>query len=284
MRMLATVLLLSSVSGAAAAQTAADWNGPYAGVAFSAQAEGDEHARTLLEWTRDSRLTYVAPLTGRAFENSPLEPAVSPTMFAGWRHGVEGAVLGIEARLQYGGPSTDAVNSMNFGGSVTQNCGPVEVGCLLGQIDTIASDIDVKGAAAVRFSMGAPIGDRLLVSAFAGPAITWGNLSLTQTSEIRTGRTLSSAIDGCIHTCSAGRELTRINVVQTRSVDDTALGFTLGLTFDLKVTDRLSVRAEGAYSRFEALGGSPGGIDGAESTVWTRPAGFTGGLGFSVRF
>lgn len=284
MRTLATVLLLSSISGAAAAQTAADWAGPYAGVAFSAQAESDENSKTLLEWARDPRLTYVAPPSGRGFENPPLEPAVSPVMFAGWRHGAGSVVLGVEGRLQYGGPSTDFSNSTYFSGSVTQNCGPASIGCLFGQNDTVAADIDIKGSAALRFSMGMPVGDHLLISAFAGPAVTWGNLSLTQTSEIRTGRMLSSALGECITTCSIPRELSRITVVESRSVDDTALGFTLGMTFDLKVTDRLSVRAEGAYSRFEALGGSPGGVDGAESNVWVRQAGFTGGLGFSVRF
>lgn len=280
MRAVAAGLFLSMTAGAAAAQSVGDWSGPYAGVAFTAQAGSNGDTRAIIDPGLDSRLTYIVPPPGRSYAAPELRRGISPTVFVGWRQEAGGWIVGTEAQLQGGGPTVrfDTGYGLPRYLGPPFACGTPSVGCLDVSSDRIAANIEVQRIVSLRATAGKSIGDRGLLSAYAGPALAWGRLEMLQTSVYGTSRFDPS----CTRFCT--NQPTSVTETRGRTEEDTAWGVVGGLTLDLKITDNLLARADVGYSRFEALRGSTGGAYGGDSEVRAQSAGFSAGLGFSVRF
>lgn len=285
MRTLALSLLLFSVAGAASAQSVPEWAGPYAGVAFTAQSESQGETKAVIEPARDSRLTYTALPSGRSYEAGSFEDETSLKIFAGWRLHAAGWLIGAEVQLQEGGPAVrfdSGFNAQNFPAVPQPACGVPDLGCLQASFDGVAANVEVERIASLRLSAGVPLSDRVLVSAYAGPAVAFGRLEMTQTSLRFTQRPFRPG--ECSRFCVGGVTTSVVNEILSRTEDDAALGVVAGLTADFAVTERIMVRADVGYSRFEALRGSTGGANGGDSEVRSQLAGLAFGLGFGVRF
>lgn len=279
MRSAVVAAALSMIAGTASAQ---DWAGPYVGIAFSAQAASDGDTKTQIDPGLDARLSYTTPPPGRSYEGPSLSSAVSPVLYAGWRRPAGTLIWGIEGRLEEGGGST-AFDSGPGPQNMAAACGVPALGCLYAAFDGVEADITIERSAELRLSVGMPVGNQMLVSAYAGPAVAWGSLDMVQTSRYFTGRLPVRGVD-CVMHCPPTIPTSDVTVTQARTENDTALGVVGGVTLDVKLTDRVIARADLGYRRFEALRGSTGGTNGADSEVWSQPAGFAGGIGISVRF
>jgi hypothetical protein len=280
MRAVATGLFLSLVAGAAAAQSVGNWSGPYAGVAFTAQTGSNGDTRAIIDPGLDSRLTYIVPPPGRSYAAPELRRELSPTIFAGWRQQTADWLIGVEGQLQGDGPAVrfDSGFGLPHPLDPPRACGTTPVGCLYQTSDRIAANISVQRIVSLRATVGKPIGDRVLLSGYAGPTLAWGRLEMLQTSIYGT----ESYNWSCTRFCT--NIPTTLAETRGRTEEDTAWGVVGGLTLDLKITDNLLARADVGYSRFEALRGSTGGTYGGDSEVRAQSAGFSAGLGFSVRF
>lgn len=280
MRLILAGLLVCIAAGSASAQSIGDWQGGYAGAGFNAQASSDGDTKTIIDPGLDSRLTYVVRPPGRSHTAESLESSVSPVAFAGWRREIAGWMLGVEGQVQVGGPSVSF--DSGFGPPEYLNrlnaCGPTGVGCLNSTSDSVVADIDVEHIVSLRMAAGKPIGDRVLLSAYLGPAVAFGRLEMLQTSTYGTSWFDFSCTRFCVS------RSTSVTETRGRTEDDTAWGVVGGLTADLRINDRLTARADVGYHRFEALQGSVGGTNGGDSEVRAQSAGFSAGLGLSFQF
>lgn len=258
------------------------WEGPYAGLGVTWQAESRGEVKTIIDPGLDERLTYsLLPTTSSQIEPA-LEAAFAPSFFVGWRVPVGGLIAGIEGRYQEGGGNskwtTEDVFQSNF-----EACGNSTLSCLVGASDRLSADVSVDRSLALRASIGLPVSDRLLISAYAGPSILWGNLSIAQTSNFTTGRRPILGVE-CFWTCPPYIETSSVTQTVSRTVEDKALGFVVGATADLAVTKRWLARAELGYARYEAIRGTSGGDSGANSEVRAQAAAFEATLGIAMKF
>lgn len=118
----------------------------------------------------------------------------------------------------------------------------------------------------------------MLLSAYAGPAMAFGRLEMLQTSVYGT----SWYDPSCTRFCFG--QQTPVTETRGGSEDDIALGVVGGVTADLRITDRLSARADVGYHRFQALRGSIGDVNGGDSEVRAQSSGVSAGLGLSIQF
>lgn len=279
MRAVILGLTVGLAANSAAAQSEMDWGGGYAGVAFSAQAASDGDFKTIIDPGLDSRLTYTVLPPERSYSAEALERSVAPVIFAGWRREVGGWVVGVEGQVQVGGPQasldsdfvTSLLNRFNACDATGRDC--------LGQTsDRIEADLDVRNVLSLRAAAGKQIGDRMLLSAYAGPALGFAQLAMVQTSTYGTSRFDPSCTRFCVN------QPTSVTETRGRTEEDTALGVVVGVTADFAITNALRARADVGYHRFEAFRGSVGGTNGGDSEVRAQSAAASAGLGLSLQF
>lgn len=280
MRVLFVGFFVCVAASSASAQSGEDWGGGYAGAAFNAQSGSDGDTKAIIDPGLDSRLTYLLLPPGRSYSAEGLESSVAPVAFAGWRRQIAGWMMGVEGQVQVGGPEVGF--DSGFGTPINWNrvtaCGVASVGCLDQTSDSVAADIEIEQVVSLRVAAGRPIGDRMLLSAYAGPALAFGRLEMLQTSVYGTSRFDPSCTRFCVN------QPTSVTETRGRTADDTALGVVGGVTADLRITDTFSARVDVGYHRFEALRGSIGGTSGGDSEVWAQSSGFSAGLGLSFQF
>lgn len=279
---LAACAFSALLAHSASAQGASNWTGTYVGAGANLSGGQHENLRVHVDPARDSRLTYFSDPTTRVEVGDTFEEAVSPTFFAGWK-GARNAVLwGVEATLTVGGPR----NSIDKGYGPQSNahaCADAVLGCLVGTLDAVKATVDTDLTAALRFTIGVPVRQNVLISAYAGPAVAWASMDLSQDSSLTTGRPPVRGVDCAMH-CPPTVITSDVDQSYGRSVDDSALGLVVGVMADVALGDRVIVRTELGYSRFEAFRGTVGGGNGANSEVVAQSAGFNALLGLAVRF
>lgn len=280
MRAILAGLMFALVAPVAAAQTADPWAGRYVGLSVRAQPASDGETKAIIDPGLDSRLTYVNAPPGRSYVGPDLESDISAAVFVGWRRAHAGWLVGLEAQIQEGGPAVRF--DSGFGSPAfldpPRACGAALVGCLEQTLDSVSANIDMSRAVSLRVTAGVPVSDRILLSAYAGPAVASGELELVQTSIYRTSYFDPACTRFCVNVP------TTVTETRGRTDRDTVWGVVGGLVMEVRVAENLTARGDVGYRRFEALRGRVGGVNGGDSEVRAQSVGFNAGLGLSFRF
>ena len=272
----------SIMSAQAASAQTADWRGPYVGVALGSQFGQDGDVVTSIDPARNPQLTYQTFPEETTVYGEALDDTAYPVVFAGWRMPLSRFVVGVEGQFQEGGPKTS--QSAASGGSVESTaCGAPALGCIAGHDDTVSARVDIERTAVLRLTFGMPISDRALLSVYAGPAIAWGRFDLNQTSILSTSRPPVRGVD-CFMQCPPSILTSQTTQNLGRAENDSAIGAVIGVVADVQMTKRLGLRADVGYARYEALRGTVGGTNGADSEVRAQSAAFNASIGVTARF
>lgn len=279
MRTLVLALTLGMTASAATAQSGEHWEGVYAGVAFNAQAASSGDFKTIIDPGLDARLIYTVLPPKTSFSAAPLDRSVAPVMFAGWRRELGGWIFGAEGQVQVGGPQASldsGVITVDF--LPFANCSSIGFNCLRDTSDRIETDVQVRNVLALRATVGRSVGDRVLLSAYAGPAIASARVTILQTSRYGTSQFDQNCRRFCIN------QPTTVTETRGGTEDDTALGIFVGVTGDVRITDAVHVRGDLGYQRFEAFRESTGASYGGDSEIRAQSDGLAAGLGLTFNF
>jgi opacity protein-like surface antigen len=279
MRTLVLALALGMTASGATAQSEQHWDGAYAGAAFNAQAEASGDFKTIIDPGLDARLIYTVLPPETSFSADPFDRSVAPVLFAGWRRELGGWFFGAEGQVQVGGPRA----RLDSGFITTEflpfvNCSSSGFNCLRQTSDRIETDVQVRNVLALRATVGRPVGDRVLLSAYGGPAIASARVAILQTSTYGTFQFDQNCQRFCISQSTA--------VTETRggTENDTALGVVVGVTGDVRITDDVHLRGDLGYQRFEAFRESTGASNGGDSEIRAQSDGLAAGLGLTFKF
>ena len=157
------------------------------------------------------------------------------------------------------------------------------LGSINNSTDTLTARFELQAAAAFRARVGLPVGDRFLVSAFAGPAVAQARLAASQTSQIVITRITFPS--GAAHFDTIMTVVERVTSGPEES--KAVFGGTVGGAVDFHMTDQWLLHAEAGltvYDDIEAASGGPGGSSGGDSRVSYAPTLYAVSLGVTRRF
>jgi opacity protein-like surface antigen len=258
-----------------------DWSGYYIGVDFGQSGGRNGDLKVSLDPARDPRLTYdIAPLNARFDRERNLGSGSSGGLRVGRLAQTGSFVWGVEAQA-----GLLDLNRTFVVGSVRDTRGHSNFVPNLGSVnnttDTLTAQLDIEAAASLRARVGLPVGDRFLVSAFAGPAVAQARLSASQTSQIVITRSVLgpfgfNTITTVVDRATSGPE-------ESKAV----FGGTLGGALDYRVSGDWLLHLEAGMTVFddiEAASGGLGGSSGGDSRVSYSPRLYAVSLGLTRRF
>lgn len=262
-----------------------DWSGYYVGTAATQTGVRNSDISATVDPFRDSRFRYTTSAIegGREPRSSRFESefAIDATSALDVRGGKLFAtnkwVWGAEVQVSSG--SLDGALRIGPVDADPLGFGPGgELSYIFGTEDTLSASLDLKRQASVRARVGRSIGDRLLLSAFAGPTIVQGHLRLRQ----------DSVVDyAAIRFTQFFRPFTVVYPVEasvSAEERDTLSGGVVGGALDLKLTDHWRVYAEASVSQYEAIEVKTPAYGGTGSQFSYKPELYTVGLGLAYRF
>ena len=270
---------LVGLAGLSAGEVQAQaWTGPYVGATIGLQEAQDGDFKIVIHSIRDPRLTYTQAPVARTRNGPAFGSSEFAAIHAGWRVNVGPIVAGLEAQVQQGSAETRYVSGLVLSEGSFRACGTTALGCLYTVNDLVTAEASVDQILSLKASVGKPVSDRLLVSAYAGPSVAFGNVALSQETPFSIGvpRTTCTGTGCSLPIITDSGSLTR-----NRSGDDTAFGVTAGIIADFKLTESVMARADLSYARYEALRLDR---ESFETRVWAQPVLITASLGLSVRF
>ncbi len=157
------------------------------------------------------------------------------------------------------------------------------LGSINNTTDTLTAQFEIQAAASLRARVGLPVGERFLVSAFAGPAVAQTRLSAAQTSQIIITRSVLVPGGAHFNTITTVVERSTSGSEESKAV----FGGTVGGAVDFHMTDQWLLHAEAGltfYDHIEAASGGLGGSSGGDSRMSYAPTLYAVSLGVTRRF
>lgn len=281
MRTMFFASLAALLIGSPALAQSNEWGGYYLGADFGQSGGRDGEIEALIDPAREPRLTYIVPPETAAFDRErKVAQATSAGLRIGWLSQVRGIVWGIEGQAVV----TDIGDTFTIGPV------PVPAGARTNFIpgfgsynnsrDTLTAGFAVDASAALRLRAGLPLGDRWLVTAFAGPAAASASLNLRQDSQIVVVENVLGPFGFDMRT--------RVEERTTRGEpqDEVIWGGNVGAAIDMQLGGNWSAHAEAGvsfYNAVEARSGG-GGASGGNSQFSYAPVLYSMSLGVARRF
>ncbi len=255
-----------------------DWTGTYVGVDIGLVGGRSGDAKAAVDPARDARFTYVEGPAAQTLSTSRDLPRKTNVALRAGRLFQSGSLVwGLEG--QVGGARLD--RDFEFG---PFDAGTIRTVPLPGvasptrTVDSLSTTLEIDAVASLRARVGLPLGDRALVSVFAGPALARARASLTQ----------KSVIEAFSCTNPARPAMCFNNPVEVINVgpgsDDDLWGGVIGGAVDLKLSDRWIVRGEAGVSRYDDIQARSGGTGGGDSRFAYEPELYWVSIGLSRRF
>ncbi len=257
--------LALAVSTTAFAQSA-DWNGNYIGTAIGEVTGRDADFDATVRSVYKSGISLGNGVTGtRDFSLEDDLPAqVSGSLYVGRRFEVGRLVVGVEAQVDV----VEVSETFIVGPTTTY---PAALGP-----DTLSAELAISHPVSIRARAGVPIGDRVLVSAFAGPVAAEAKMTVTQ-SGVRLDVTPDLRFSFiAVPYSTTGFTDSRI-----------LLGAVVGGTIDVRLSDDWSARAETGWSFYDSIEARSGlvpGSNGGASPLAYKPRLYAFSLGLTRRF
>lgn len=265
-------------AGGAVAQ-AADWNGWQVGADIGLSGGRSSDIAFDVDPALDERFTYLQTPNGVRFDRERnLDRGTAVGVRAARLFQSDRWVIGVEGRIEAGGAEQAFVLGPVEADPVRGD-GPGTLGGLYASSDTLTADVSFKTSASLRLRAGVPVGDRILVSAFAGPAWTQADLSLVQDS------TFSSLYVVLVPGFHFNYFYQTFESSTSTAPTESAFGVTGGVIVDAALTERWSLRAEAGLTKFNTLEAqAPGGPQGGASRFSIAPLLYSASIGLSYRF
>lgn len=264
----AAALLVSA--GAAAGQ---DWSGSAVGLEVTgssllwADVEGE------LSPGRASGFTYVAPGPAHRFSSDrSVNPKVGAALSYGRLFDRGSHVLGLEAELAFGPKQRFALGPFESDQIVAY--GPGTVGYITTQQDRIEADLQLQAALTLKASAGLKLGDKTLVSVFAGPSVARARMRASQAWDYGTLYTYLPP-NGFHFQYVYGEFSESGSAASARTV----FGVVVGGETRYRLTDRLTLRSQTSFRRYQPVTTTLGG-----TRFSTRPQVVTGTVGLLYQF
>lgn len=281
-RIICTIGAFASLAGTSVqAQTftdAVNWNGAYVGVDVATGIGGHGEGIAAIDPVRDARFVY---LEGPSRRTLSIEPDQHQSTGVGIRAGV----------LQQMGRLVWGIEAQMAGGDIERSfaVGPVDAGPLrtvfisgvpapTRTLDSLSADLNIDQRVAVRLRAGLTVGDRALVSVFAGPSRARARLTVVQDSVIE-----YFICDN--HPVRPGLCFTReVAVSGAGTADDQLWGGVVGGAVDFRIDARWSFHGEVALTQYESVEAQSAGVSGGNSRLAWEPELYTVNLGVDYRF
>lgn len=256
------------------AQEASAWTGWQVAVDAGVTGARSSDVAVNLDPALNPQFTYTQTPADRSFQRERnLDRRTDFGLTVARLHEMDGWIVGVEGQVRTGGPEETIVTGP-IEASPVAGPGPGTTGFLTGSRDTLTTDIDVTASASLRLRAGREISDNLLLSAYVGAAWMRADMALDQQSGFNS---TYSYLPPCCHF------ITIYNTYQSstsNSGTDSALGLTVGGIAELRLMDRIGLRAEAGWGWFDALE-----MQGAGDTHFSiKPKTYSGSLGLTYRF
>lgn len=260
-----------------------DWSGYTVGVDLGLTGGRNGDLKASLDPARDPRLTYdIAPLNAQFDRDRNMEGQGAGAMRIGrlmqagslvWGTEIQAGIVDLNETFVIG-PVRDTAAHSNF---------IPGLGSVNSSTDTLTAEVELEAVASLRARVGLPIGDRWLVSAFAGPAVAQARLSAGQTSQIIINR---------FELFPGGAHFNIITTFVDRATSGSretkaVFGGTVGGAIDYRIADQWLLHGEAGmtvYDDIEAASGGLGGSSGGDSRVSYAPRLYSVSLGVTRRF
>lgn len=265
--------------GAVQAQSA-DWSGWQVGTDIGVSGGRSSDIRFEVDPARDTRFNYLqSPVTVDFQRERNLGRGETFALRAARLSQAGAWVFGVEGRIEAGGARQDFVLGP-VDAQPLQGQGAGTLGSLTSSQDTLIADAEFKASGSLRLRAGLPLGDRIMVSAFAGPAWAQTDLRLTQNSEINSLHV--TLIPGASH---FNYNYQRFESSVSTSSGESVFGATGGVIADAALTGRWALRAEAGLTQYGELDiRAPGGASGGASHFTIKPLLYSANVGLSYRF
>jgi len=224
-----------------------DWTG--SSVGFDASGAGLVHSNVsgLIVPGQATGFSYTTPSPNRSIDvdrssNPQAGMAVSYSRF--WDRG--SAVWGLEGEIGYGGSHDFEVGPYEAG-FIRAN-GPGTVGSISKQLDTVGATLDLNAGLTIKASVGVKIGERALLSVFAGPTVVQANVKTTQSWNYDT--VYASLLPGDTHFQYRYDNFTE-SVSGSRS--ETLVGGVIGVEGRYRLNERMTLRAQASVRRYTSF-------------------------------
>lgn len=261
-------LALAAPVSSVSAQSS-DWTGYYVGGAFGEVGgrNGDIEA-TLKPAVSTTFTPFVIPSRSFSRErNLPGEAAGS--LYAGRLFDAGRLVVGLEAQLT----AVDQTETFTIGPVPAFRGTPPAT-------ETLTAGLELSATASLRARAGLRLGDRVLVSAFAGPTAALTELRVSQSTEVLEIEWVLTPFGHRQRFFSTPRTTTG------HAESQTLWGGVVGGMIEAKLSENWSARAEGSlsfYDSIEARSGG-GGAEGGDSSFSYKPNLYAFSLGLTRRF
>lgn len=274
-------------SGSAAMAQDSRWAGYYFGAGLSDVGGRNGEIEASIDPARDGRLNYQTTPTARSFSRERNLDRESTLNVKGGRLFERGRfVWGLEGEVRANGPdrifivgpvtSESFVNARDL--SLIGNNRPQ--GGQATTTDSLVADFETQEEVSLRLRVGLPLGDRFLVSAFAGPSLINTDLSLRQGSSV-------AGIVGFTDALGSRLVFTAFptaNYSVTGSSNETLFGGVIGASFDAKLTDRWILNGETSLARYDAIEATTPAYAGSGSRFSYKPTLYSVSLSLIRRF
>lgn len=261
-------LVLTAPATSFAAQSNV-WTGYYFGGAFSVVGGRNGDIKATLRPAVSTTFTTSAPAPRTFLRERNLPGEAAGSIYAGRLFGAGRLVVGLEAQLT----ANNQTETFSVGPVSSFRGSPQET-------ESLTADLGVYATASLRARAGLPLGDRVLVSAFAGPTAAKADLSVSQTTDVIGIRWVLTPFGFRQEFFSTPR------VTLGRTESETLWGGVVGGTIEAKLSDKWLGRIEGSlsfYDEIEARSGG-GGAEGGDSQFSYRPNLYAFSLGVTRRF
>lgn len=271
-------LICTAVALAVApAAVAQDWSGSSVGFDLSASGLVRSSVSGTVVPARASGFTYTTASPNRSID---VDRSSDPQVGAGvsysrlWDEG--SVVWGLEGEFGYGGQHEFEVGPYQAGNINAR--GPGTAGSISKQLDTVRGELDLKAGLTLKASVGAKLGERVLVSLFAGPSVVQADVKTTQVSNYSTS--YASYSPGDAHVNYSYGAFTE---GASASKSETLVGGVLGAEARYRLTDRLTLRAQASVRRYASIDVR---VDagGGDTRLSLEPQMAAGSLGLLYRF
>lgn len=272
--LICTTVALVAAPAVAAAQ---DWSGSSIGFDLSASGLVRSGVSGTVVPARASGFTYTTASPNRSID---VDRSSNPQIGAGvsysrlWDKG--SVVWGLEGELAYGGQHEFEVGPYQAGNINAR--GPGTFGYIDKQLDTVSGELNLQAGLTLKASVGAKLGERALVSLFAGPSVVQTDVKATQSTDFLS--IYASLPPGSMHFNYIYNEFAEST---SASRSETLVGGVLGAEARYRLTDRLTLRAQASVRRYASIDVR---VDagGGDTRLSLEPQMAAGSLGLLYRF
>lgn len=248
-----------------------DWTGYYIGGAFTQVGGRNGDIEATLRPAVSTTIGPPATVPSRTFSRERnLSGEIGASIHVGRLFDAGSLVIGLEAQLT----AVDQAETFVIGPvpAFRQATPPTT--------ESVTADLELSGTASLRARAGLRLGDRVLVSAFAGPTAAKADLSVRQATDVLESRFVLTPFGLRQEFFVTPRTTTGATESQT------LWGGVVGGMVEAKLSESWSARAEASLSFYDAIearsGG--GGAEGGDSAFSYEPNLYSFSLGLTRRF